>query len=85
MNRKRDDIATMAQAGCPLRALLLQNFDLEPANLNIRLCGIRRSLSIWEKVLLVKEWNIEAIGVYGYDRDRNSLFAHELALYTPPD
>jgi len=75
----------MAQAGCPLRALLLQNFDLEPANLNIRLYGIRRSLSIREKASLVEEWDIEAIGVLnGYDRDRNSLFAHELALYTPP-
>lgn len=82
---KRDDIVTAAQAGCPLCALLLQNFDLEPANLNIRLYGIRRSLSIQEKASLVEEGDIEAIGVLnGYDRDRNNPFAHKLALYTPP-
>jgi hypothetical protein len=79
-----EQITISAQAGCPLCSLLLENFDLGPPNVPIRLSGVRRKLSLQEKASLVEEGDIEALGVFnGYDRDTENPFAHKLALYTP--
>lgn len=74
-------ITSSAEAGCSFCCLLEQNFDLGPER-PIRLRGVRRTLSLQEKVALVEEGDIEGLKVLNAtDRDDNP-FAHKLTFYT---
>ena len=80
---KPGEINESASSGCPLCSLIVENFDLGPPNIPVRLTGIRKQLSLQEKASLVEEGDIEALGVFnGFDRELENPLAHKLALYT---
>ncbi|KAH6723724.1 hypothetical protein BKA61DRAFT_459512, partial [Leptodontidium sp. MPI-SDFR-AT-0119] len=70
-----------ADAGCRFCYLLYEHFDLSVER-PIRLVGIRRALSLQERMALMEEGDVEGPKVVtGVDRDEDP-FVHCLTFYT---